>query len=121
MLTACSLLMQVDFYLSFPLLLCVLHPRLPGFRRRLAIACGMLYLAAIIQRFAAVLLLDIGSPISVLAFGNRGKSGGHSAEALRTYEAFQAWVGPDSCRLLWHDEQGLAELSQRMLLRYLST
>lgn len=80
--------MQAAFYFIFPLLLLVLRPRAPGFRQRLAVICALLYAASFIQRLAVILLMDIRVPVSLLAFSNRGRSAGHSAEAVRCYITF---------------------------------
>ena len=83
---------QADFYLLFPLLLWTLRPQAPGFRRRLTAAAFSSCLIAIMFRILVIAYFDIGTPITVLSMGNRGKSAGHSPESKRQLELWIAWV-----------------------------
>ena len=93
----------------FPLLLILLRPKAPGLRGRLLITCIIMYLAAVAQRVIIILTMDLHTPMSLLAFSNRGKSAGHSAEAVRCYNDFILYI--------WDSAIGrLADLSSGLLV-----
>lgn len=84
--------MQASFYILFPLLLRALRPTAPGFRTRLTITAVSFTLISIVYRTIAIVLLDIGVPISMFATWDRGLSGGHSPAALRSAWGFSRFV-----------------------------
>lgn len=61
-----SLAVQVQFYVLFPVLLCALRPRAPGFRTRLAAALAALFAAGVAWR----LRLAFGSPALHVPYGD---------------------------------------------------
>ena len=75
--------LQMQFYAVLPLALWALHPRLAGFRSRLAYSCLACVILSSLYQAWVVLGQKLTWPIPEQAAFNQGASAGHDPEAVR--------------------------------------